>query len=997
MAVHPDPESLLLHEGFVRALARAILGDENRVDDAVQQTWLAAMQSRDSRPRTLRAWLATLVRNVARDSLRRDSARNRREHDAARPESVPSMAEILEREEARRDMVDAVARLEPPYRDVILLKYFEGLPPRAIARKLDLPVETVRTRQKRALELIRAELAARRGGARNAADALLPIAALGVAKSNLTMFPGLMIMTTKSKLLIASAIILFFAGLCLFYYNYGGGSAADANVNNTAAAPIAALSTSKPAIAAASVPATTESRRVEAPAQPESAPESRTANFGSLMMHVRYFDDSPAARIGVGWSRFADRDKGKVYNKHEFTDANGDVQFQQLPPGDVSLWFDCARSRRATIDAGKTKEMTIKLPQGYDLDGKVIDKSGAPFPNATIYFWSINSLDADWPVATSGADGTFHLRQIDIAFDYHAFAAALGFAPSVAVRLDAQKGTTLSLTLQITDPGASLAGRVHDDKGDPIAGAVIKSGRADYRNPPVMSNGTVGFYAVVPDATSDANGKFTLQSVPAGQREIFVARSGFGLFKDTISVASESNASLDITLQKEVILAGTVRDGGGSPVADCQIEINGARGPDGFLDFTKKDGTFRIVGLPSTMLDAVAFAPKLGRISAKLQGAPGEEVHWNPIIDAGIALVGRVVDEKGAPQANCTIFAQPSDYNSKANLHGGQARTNDAGEFKLSGCPAEPMKVRVGSPPYGAITVKTIEGVCADAGELIITIPKIDVSGKIRGRLVDSQSNPIANASVLAYRRGSSGIQNAHEIAADGTFEIVDIVPGDYYLDIKAPNVGIYKSGVRHVNTHETCDFGVIKIEQPGTLVVHPRVKGDARVNNLGMSTMNRERLSGIGIQMDNSGDFRASLEPGKYQILYEDWRSVGATAARVLDVEIHSGEETSAEFEVARGAAREFKLTYPKDATPPEDSAEYLRMVITNRSGATCYDNIQRFEMNFGYYLARAAFAPGNYHFEATESAGYSASGDFEISDANAKIAAVAVELLKK
>lgn len=53
--------------------------------------------------------------------------------------------------------------LTPEKREVVELRYFEGLMPRAIATRLHLPVETVKTRQKRAL----AELRARLGGRGN--------------------------------------------------------------------------------------------------------------------------------------------------------------------------------------------------------------------------------------------------------------------------------------------------------------------------------------------------------------------------------------------------------------------------------------------------------------------------------------------------------------------------------------------------------------------------------------------------------------------------------------------------------------------------------------------------------------------------------------------------------------------------------------------------------------------------------------------------------------
>ena len=47
-----------------------------------------------------------------------------------------------------------------PYRSALLLRFFEALPPRRIAERLALAVETVRTRLKRGLEQVRARLLA---------------------------------------------------------------------------------------------------------------------------------------------------------------------------------------------------------------------------------------------------------------------------------------------------------------------------------------------------------------------------------------------------------------------------------------------------------------------------------------------------------------------------------------------------------------------------------------------------------------------------------------------------------------------------------------------------------------------------------------------------------------------------------------------------------------------------------------------------------------------
>lgn len=150
-------EGLLAHDGFVRGIARALLLDESRVDDVVQQTWIRALRTHES-PRSVRAWLASIARRLALDVRRRDMARSRHESAAAIPEASPSMERILERERMRRVVVEAVARLEEPYQSAILLRFFEGLPPREMARRLGIPTETARTRVKRALTRLRAEL-----------------------------------------------------------------------------------------------------------------------------------------------------------------------------------------------------------------------------------------------------------------------------------------------------------------------------------------------------------------------------------------------------------------------------------------------------------------------------------------------------------------------------------------------------------------------------------------------------------------------------------------------------------------------------------------------------------------------------------------------------------------------------------------------------------------------------------------------------------------------
>src|SRR5262249_30885373 len=142
-----------------------------------QETYVAALERPPRRPGPLTGWLAGVVRHLAWKSRRSDARRAFHEQRAAAPDPVPSAATILAREEARRRVVKAVLELEEPYRSTVLLRHFQQMTPAAIAKHFGVPVETVRTRLKRALERLRLELDREYGGDRGTwCVALLPFA-----------------------------------------------------------------------------------------------------------------------------------------------------------------------------------------------------------------------------------------------------------------------------------------------------------------------------------------------------------------------------------------------------------------------------------------------------------------------------------------------------------------------------------------------------------------------------------------------------------------------------------------------------------------------------------------------------------------------------------------------------------------------------------------------------------------------------------------------------
>jgi RNA polymerase sigma-70 factor (ECF subfamily) len=156
----PEPRAKRFEadDAFVRALARRLCGDAHLADDAAQETWLAALQQAE--PASLfeglgRAWLGTVARNSVLQALRGAQRRLRREQAVARGLASDDDGRAADPDLLAR-LRAAVRQLPDGYRVVVQQRFFEDRMPVAIADALSLPIETVRTRLRRALDRLRA-------------------------------------------------------------------------------------------------------------------------------------------------------------------------------------------------------------------------------------------------------------------------------------------------------------------------------------------------------------------------------------------------------------------------------------------------------------------------------------------------------------------------------------------------------------------------------------------------------------------------------------------------------------------------------------------------------------------------------------------------------------------------------------------------------------------------------------------------------------------------
>ncbi|WP_165232844.1 sigma-70 family RNA polymerase sigma factor [Aquisphaera insulae] len=142
--------------------------------------------------------------------------------------------------------------------------------------------------------------------------------------------------------------------------------------------------------------------------------------------------------------------------------------------------------------------------------------------------------------------------------------------------------------------------------------------------------------------------------------------------------------------------------------------------------------------------------------------------------DEGIAVTGRVTDEAGAPIAGATI-AVGRDFREKEP--DAEAMTDAEGRFTVKGLAAGPIVLTVQAKGHAPDLLSTTVAAGMKPIELELKPPHV-----IRGRIVDPDGKPIADAPIAADEwRGQHTLRWQTWTDAEGRFRW-DVAPGDSVL-----------------------------------------------------------------------------------------------------------------------------------------------------------------------------------------------------------------------
>ncbi|MBN8506210.1 MAG: RNA polymerase sigma factor [Burkholderiales bacterium] len=144
-------DALLEHVPALRRYARLLTGDAARADDLVQDTLERAHRKGALwREGSMRSWLLTLMHN-----LHLNQRRDQRLEVQVADDATEAAHDPTPRLGVRLDLVQALERLSPQTRAVLLLVTVEEYSYAEAAAILDVPIGTVMSRLHRAREQLR--------------------------------------------------------------------------------------------------------------------------------------------------------------------------------------------------------------------------------------------------------------------------------------------------------------------------------------------------------------------------------------------------------------------------------------------------------------------------------------------------------------------------------------------------------------------------------------------------------------------------------------------------------------------------------------------------------------------------------------------------------------------------------------------------------------------------------------------------------------------------
>ena len=500
--------------------------------------------------------------------------------------------------------------------------------------------------------------------------------------------------------------------------------------------------------------------------------------------------------------------------------SDGSFRFEGLLAGayDVDARLDDRVGGPVRAHVGSDgKPVTLRLYRGARLEIEVVSAAdGKPIPDADVEVRVMHMYEgAASHKGRTGKDGKVQLAGA-ILVGSEAWASAAGFG-SVHQPLDPSTQSNGHWQARIElPPGAMVSGRVVDDAGMPVAGAIVESasagGGGQGRGAAIDSRfGNVHpLLAMVrrQGVVTDLNGNFKL-GLAAGAWRLLAThdRHQTAVSERLISDGKTARDGVVLVMPKGVRIRGLVTRTDGQPAAGALVRVrwqmNGRVEREVRAD---SDGKFVFPSLPPALL---SFQAETAQASSLPQHVDLEYPPSAPIelrLDNDGVITGTVVDEANNPLPDVdVVYVEHSTSMLTTRVHPGVETSDGAGRFTVHGLAKDAvysLNAKRAQDGDAAFRVATVE---ASAGQDVTL--RIPGDGSVTGRVVRAGGGSLSGVMIEVLDGG----RPAEPVGGDGRFRIDNLFARGYTLRVSAANAA-YKNVPFTVASGKVTDVGVVEL-----------------------------------------------------------------------------------------------------------------------------------------------------------------------------------------
>ncbi len=153
---HPDIEQIYTEYrdrvmGYIYARLRSRADAEDLCQDVFEKVNMK-LDSFDSGKASISTWIYSITRNSVIDFYRRSHPHEEIDENMAQDGAVD---DSLLNDETLEELAEALEKLPAELREIVVLRYYDGIPLTEIAKKMGMSYGMVKLRHNSALELIR--------------------------------------------------------------------------------------------------------------------------------------------------------------------------------------------------------------------------------------------------------------------------------------------------------------------------------------------------------------------------------------------------------------------------------------------------------------------------------------------------------------------------------------------------------------------------------------------------------------------------------------------------------------------------------------------------------------------------------------------------------------------------------------------------------------------------------------------------------------------------